>query len=471
MVLFIRQFNLPKIVITNVLFAVIVTAPLLVHAQCQSTGDARTSKQSESPNTPQFFDEPQFNVAGVTDTTNLGGHGSDATLRTNETLAKETVALSKTTLQPTGLATANEEFWRNTVARDPQNFDANYRLGKLLVENGGAEESLVYLERAAQLNPASYENSYELARAYFEFGKYEHARSNTQALIHRVEQRNTGENREERAQLYHLLGDIEEKLQNSLGAVRAYECASEISPIEPNLFDWGAELLMHHAPEPALEVFARGSRLFPQSTRILLGLGASWYVHGSYDQAVRFICAASDENPTAATPYLFLGKIQSAAITNSEVFVKMFERFVHFQPESALANYYYAVSLWKQQKSSDENGNSAMVESLLQKAIRLDPKLGLAYLQMGILAVDRRDLEQATSAYKKAIDCDPQMEEPHYRLAQVYKTLGDKPRSQQELALYQQLLNKKQQDTERQRHEIQQFVYTLRSSEPGTQVH
>ena len=36
----------------------------------------------------QFFDQPQFAVAGVTDTTNLGGHGSDTVVRTRETLAK-----------------------------------------------------------------------------------------------------------------------------------------------------------------------------------------------------------------------------------------------------------------------------------------------------------------------------------------------------------------------------------------------
>ena len=42
----------------------------------------------------EFFDQPRFAVAGVTDTTSLGGHGSDTMVRTRETLAKETVSLS-----------------------------------------------------------------------------------------------------------------------------------------------------------------------------------------------------------------------------------------------------------------------------------------------------------------------------------------------------------------------------------------
>src|SRR5579862_8946883 len=33
---------------------------------------------------PEFFDEPHFNVAGVTDTTNLGGHGGDTIVRNRD---------------------------------------------------------------------------------------------------------------------------------------------------------------------------------------------------------------------------------------------------------------------------------------------------------------------------------------------------------------------------------------------------
>jgi len=43
---------------------------------------------------PEFFDEPQFTVAGVTDGTNLGGHGSNAVVRTKESLARDIASLS-----------------------------------------------------------------------------------------------------------------------------------------------------------------------------------------------------------------------------------------------------------------------------------------------------------------------------------------------------------------------------------------
>ena len=191
--------------------------------------------------------------------------------------------------------------------------------------------------------------------------------------------------------LHHLLGDVQEKLGNSLEAVREYQRAAELDPSEPYLFDWGSELLLHHAPEPALEVFTQGNRLFPRSVRMLIGLGAAWFARGSYDQAVQRICEASDLNPDDSVPYLFLGKMQSAEPTPSEEVVEKLHRFVAQQPENAEANYYYAVGLWKLRQGSQDAASTAQVESLLKNAIRLDPKFAAAYLQLGILHSEQKD--------------------------------------------------------------------------------
>ena len=45
------------------------------------------------PQPMEFLDKPDFSVAGVTDWTAVGGHGSDATLRTSESLAEKTLTL------------------------------------------------------------------------------------------------------------------------------------------------------------------------------------------------------------------------------------------------------------------------------------------------------------------------------------------------------------------------------------------
>jgi len=379
--------------------------------------------------TPEFFDEPQFTVAGVTQATNSGGHGSDTVLRTTEALAKATASLTKESSAGSRPAPAasTEESLRNAVTHEPESVDANRQLGMLLADSGKSKEALSYLERASGLNPRDPE-------------------------------------------LHHLLGEVEEKLGNPLEAVREYQSAAELDPTEPHLFDWGAELLTHRALEPATEIFTEGNRLFPKSVRMLVALGVSWYSRGSYEQAAQSLVNASDLAPDNPTPYMFLGKMQSVEGTPSAESVARLGRFAQLQPVNALANYYYAVSLLKQSTGTADAERSARVESLLQKAVHLDPKLGIAYLQLGILYSQRTDFSRAISAYQKAIavgleesspEGDETLEVAHYRLAQAYLRTGNKTKAQQELQLHDLLVKKTKDNTARERREIQQFVISL----------
>jgi tetratricopeptide (TPR) repeat protein len=405
----------------------------LVFPRASEPGNPGTSKTEKPPQPPEFFDEPQFTVAGVTQAANSGGHGSDSVLRTTEALAKATVSLNKEPPGSSGAATsaATESFLRDAVTRHPDNFEANRQLGELLVDAGKPAFALPYLERASRLKPADPE-------------------------------------------AHHLLGDVEEKLGNPLEAVREYQRAAELNPSEPHLFDWGTELLTHRALEPATEVFTKGKRLFPKSVRMLVALGVAWYARGSYDQAAKCLVKASDLAPDNPTPYLFLGKMQSVESTPSEESVERLGRFMQLQPENALANYYYAVSLWKQSTSSMDSERSARVESLLQKAVHLDPKFGAAYLQLGILYSQRADFSRAISAYQKAIEVSPEesssevdetLEVAHYRLAQAYLRTGNKTRAQEELQLHDRLAKKTKEKTERERREIRQFVISLQNED------
>jgi tetratricopeptide (TPR) repeat protein len=283
--------------------------------------------------------------------------------------------------------------------------------------------------------------------------------------------------------LHHRLGEVEEKLNNPLEAVREYQRAAELDPSEPNLFDWGTELLTHRALEPASEVFTKGNRLFPKSARMLIALGVSSYARGSYDEATRSLVAASDLAPGNPTPYLFLGRMQSVQTTTSKDSVERLRRFAHLQPDNALANYYYAVSLWKESVSAADSEHDTerlkLVESLLQKAVHLDPKLAAAYLQLGILYSQRADFSRAISAYRKAIEVSPEevkpqfgnpqlderLDEAHYRLAQAYLRTGDKTRAQEELQVHAEMSKKIKEDTARERSEIQEFVISLRNQD------
>ena len=150
----------------------------------------------------------------------------------------------------------------------------------------------------------------------------------------------------------------------------------------------------------------------------------------------------------------------------SECSTERLARFARLQPENALANYYYAVNLWKRRKGPDDAESLAQVESLLKKSVALDSRLGIGYLQLGVLYSERGDFPRAVVSYQQAIKVNPELEEAHYRLAQAYKRTGEKAKAEQELQLYDQISKKKDEAVERERRESRQFVYTLRETGP-----
>ncbi len=437
----------------------------MVDLTLNSSGTTAAKKSPQSQ--PEFFDEPHFTVAGVTDTTSLGGHGSETAVRNREALALETASLDK---QPVSGSAANsssadtEKSLREAAARQPQDFDANYRLGRFLVEAAKAQEALPYLERASQMSPRSFDNAYELALAYGRSADLAQARSSVRALL--ADQTRSPQ---EKAELHHLLGDLDERQDNALEAVREYQNAAELDPSETNFFDWGAELLTHRAAEPAIEVFTKGNRLFPRSARMLSGLGAAWYSLGSFDHAEQRFCEASDLNPDDPNPYLLMGKMQAAETSPSPAILERLARFARLEPQNAQANYYYAVSLWKR-RGSPEDGDLDQIKSLLDKAVRLDPNLAVGYLQLGIVYSEQKDLPKAISALQQAVAAAPRLEEAHYRLAQLFRQMGDISKAHSELQLYEQMSAEKTQEIARQRHEVQQFVYQLRDKPADSQT-
>ena len=73
--------------------------PLAAYAQTATPLPAQDAVQTSgsAPTQPnggmEFSDKPNYSVAGVTDWTAVGGHGSDSTLRTSEELNREALAL------------------------------------------------------------------------------------------------------------------------------------------------------------------------------------------------------------------------------------------------------------------------------------------------------------------------------------------------------------------------------------------
>ena len=129
---------------------------------------------------------------------------------------------------------------------------------------------------------------------------------------------------------------------------------------------------------------------------MLAGLGAALYTSGSVEEAAQRLCDASDLEPANPAPYLFLGKIQEAASAPLPCAKQKLARFAHDQPASALANYYYALALLKRNRGAEDPDTIEHAKALLEKSSATDPKLDLAYLQLGNLYLSRGALPEAS---------------------------------------------------------------------------
>ena len=162
-----------------------------------------------------------------------------------------------------------------------------------------------------------------------------------------------------------------------------------------------------------------------------------------------------------------MGKIEMASPSPLPCVKQKLERFVKEQPEDAVANYLYAMAVLKQQEHRADRLVLVQVESLLTKAVTLDPKCVDAYLQLGILSASQREEVKAIGYYKKAIEVDPQLGEAHYRLGVAYDRTGEPVKAKEEFLLHDEMEKQRAADIERQRRNIKQFLMVLQVK-PGS---
>jgi tetratricopeptide (TPR) repeat protein len=206
---------------------------------------------------------------------------------------------------------------------------------------------------------------------------------------------------------------------------------------------------------------------------MLTALGTALFAGALYDQAAASLCAASDLNPSDPEPYSFMGRIEMASPKPLACIEPRLARFVQAQPENSLGNYFYAMAVWKRHQQPVDNQPvdpkaQHEVETLLTKAVTIDPKCGDAYLQLGILYSSQHQPERAIKFYTKAIQSDPQLGEAHYRLGVAYDRIGSKEKAAQQFKLHDEIEKLQAAAVEQQRREVKQFMVVL-EGQPGKQ--
>lgn len=341
--------------------------------------------------------------------------------------------------------------FRKALQLEPSNYDANHNLGELYVKSGQLAKAQPPLARAWRAKPAAYDNGYDLAMADFLLGRLDEAR---QVISGLSKQKDTGE-------LHNLLAQVDEKQGKFVEAASEYQTAAHLDPTEGNLFDWGSEMLLHRTYEPAVTIFQDATERYPNSPRLFIGLGLALYSRARYDDAVRVLLRAADLDPSDPRCYLFLSRAYSSSPGEAVAVTERFRLYAEEQPNNSRAQYYYAISLWKTNRTGGgASVDLSIVESLLKKSIALDDSFPDAHVQLGDLYADQHLYEQSIPQYERALALDSSLSDAHYRLGMDYVHVGKKDLAQKELAVYQKL--RAEHLAELDKAEVQQFVYSAK---------
>jgi tetratricopeptide (TPR) repeat protein len=372
-------------------------------------------------------------------------------LKPDSAAARTNLAASLTRLGRSALA--GEQF-RKVLALTPNDYSANHNLGEFYILSGKVAEARPLLARAQQIEPSSYGNGYDLGLADLLTGHLDQGRTDVQSLLL---QKDTGE-------LHNLLAQIDEKDGKFLAAANEFEAAAHMQPTEDNLFDWGSELLLHRTYGPATDVFEAAAQRYPNSPRIMIGLGLCYYARGLYEDAVKALLKATDLAPTEPRGYSFLFKAYDISPSEVGAVMQQFKRYAELEPNNGLAQYYYAMSLWKGEQMEGSSLDVQEVESLLKKSIALNDSMPEAYIELGDLYANQHEYAESVPEYERALKLNPDLSEAHYRLGIDYVHIGQKDKAQAEFATYQTLRAQHMAEVDKEKADVEQFVYSAKTA-------
>jgi tetratricopeptide (TPR) repeat protein len=346
----------------------------------------------------------------------------------------------------------------NTTLPRTEEVAFRQRLAQVLIAHGQVSEFIEELKRAAELDPDRADLIFDLALAQFKAGQLDAALESAEKC------KTLGDG----ADVEDLLGDIQEERGDNLGAVHSYQTAVSLAPGEEKYrISLAVELMQHQGFDAAKTVLQQAEELQPKSWRIQLALGMVEHFTGSDERAAPILVRAADLAPDPEVALRFLGGIQvdQSSAPNPAALDRIC-RYSDHHPKNGKMEFYCGALLFQQDYVA---GVRAHLDEIVK---RLRTAAGILADDPGPhceLAKVYRSMDRWQEALPQAETCarmDTNSAEAHYRLAQIYRRLGNPEKSQQEMKLY-EIASQRQADENKRRDEtMKAFLYTIRKDTP-----
>lgn len=348
---------------------------------------------------------------------------------------------------------AAHTFAQKMLTLAPPSAELLSSLGALEAQAGDYAAAIENLNRALALDPHSYETRYNLALAQYHAGNLPQATETLEALR---QEKDSGE-------IEDLLGEILEKREDYLQAVRAFQKAAEMdSANEEYRFDFIYELLAHKNYDAALLVAKPAVHDFPNSLRLNLALGVTQFAKGLFDDALQGFLATARKFSDSELPVYFLGLAGDAIKKYPPETSELVRAYSQRHPEQFWPFFFLGHVAFQAARTSQSPQDLQDTERLLKKSIELNPAFADSHLDLGNVYFLQEQWDPAIREFQKAISLQRDLAEAHFKLYRAYQQVGDSTRAQQEKEIHEKL-QQQEAEASMQKRQVTIFLYKLRN--------
>ena len=310
--------------------------------------------------------------------------------------------------------------WEAVLNRHPQDAEAHAHLGLLEARQEHYNEAVTHYRKALVLNPDMPGLRLNLGLALFKAGKMKDAATTFLPIL-----KNLPPDSQESLRVTTLIGLARYGAGDYTGAVpflkKAVAADAQNLPFRLTL---AQSCLWSKQYQCVLDVYHEIVNLNENSAEADMLAGQALDEMKDRPAAVEQFRAAVKADPKLPDVHFGLGYLLWAQLKFDEA-AKKLEAELNNNPDHAQALTYLA-------DCHIQLNNPEPAITLLKKAVKLDPKIELAHVDLGVLYANAGKNDDALLELKTAEKLDPDDQNVHWRLGRFYKSVGKKSEAEVE---------------------------------------
>ncbi len=311
---------------------------------------------------------------------------------------------------------------RELSAQKKDDVQLHFTLGVLLASARQYPAAQLELEKASALQPETFEILYNLGQVYLQSAEYKKA----ELVLNRALKL-----KPDSPETLYLLAKVDSEQTKVVDAldllVRAHKLAPENTDV---IFLLARVSMSQNYYEDAIPLLEAGVKIAPKRADLHAALGESYFMSGKAEKAIDEFKALIELDPSARS-YVFMG-LSYRHLGRFDEARKYFEQGLKLDPHNASC-------LFNMGYIEGRQGNQADAERFFQAALRSNPDLSDALLELANLRIADKKFEQAAVLLRRYVKVSRNPAAGYYKLAMVERSLHQMEAAQRDLSVFQTL--------------------------------